>query len=71
MTTTVRMAGGGSRRSVCPQAELHHPDAPAGYVAWHEWAGAMGKTHRQRRCPGCGRLEIWEPRAPIEEMERG
>ena len=45
----------------CPQRDGHTP-CPTGYVAWHEWAEEMMKTHRQRKCPGCGLYAIWEPK---------
>jgi hypothetical protein len=47
----------------CPRADLHTP-APFGYLAWHEWAEVMSRTHRQRPCPGCDRVSIWEPTMP-------
>lgn len=37
---------------------------PVRYVAWHDWAEAMSRTHKQRRCRGCGLLSIWEPTMP-------
>lgn len=39
-----------------------HTKAPKGYLAWHEWARAKSKTHRQVRCPTCGFFSIWKPR---------
>lgn len=45
----------------CPNWESHAA-APLGYIAWHEWAEQMGKTHRQEPCPGCGLLKIWVPK---------
>lgn len=45
----------------CPEAAQHTP-APVGYLAWHEWAGTMQRTHGQRKCPGCGLFKIWYPR---------
>lgn len=45
----------------CPNAELHTPQ-PTGYVEWHDWAQQMTKGFKQKRCPGCGLLNIWEPR---------
>jgi hypothetical protein len=45
----------------CPNEAEHTPE-PHGYLAWHEWADAKSKTHRQTRCSGCGRLAIWKPR---------
>lgn len=52
-----------ARRGVdpCPQAEIHTP-CPPGYIAWHEWAGMMSKTHRQQRCRGCGLYAVWVPK---------
>jgi len=42
-----------------------HTAAPATYLAWHVWAEKMSKTHRQRRCKGCGLYVIWEPKPGI------
>lgn len=42
----------------CPQ-EHQHTGAPAGYPAWHEWAQQLARTHKQRRCPGCGLFKLW------------
>lgn len=39
-----------------------HTYGPTGYLAWHEWAEKMSKTHRQLRCSGCGLWMIWIPR---------
>lgn len=47
---------------LCPYFEDHTP-APEGYLNWHAWAKTMSKTHKQRKCPGCDRFEIWEPKA--------
>lgn len=47
----------------CPNEAEHTPD-PRGYVAWHEWAVEMEKTHKQYACPGCGRYAIWKPKKP-------
>lgn len=46
----------------CEHAATHTP-CPAGYLEWGEWADEMSKTHKQRRCEGCGRFHIWVPRA--------
>lgn len=46
----------------CPAVETHTA-CPSGYVAWHEWAERMSKTHRQKRCPVCGLLAIWEKKS--------
>ena len=45
--------------------EVRHAldDEPKGYLAWHEWAEQMSKTHRQERCPECGYWHIWVPKA--------
>lgn len=43
----------------CPEADKHTP-CPEGYIAWHRWAEEMSKTHRQRKCKGCGLYSIWE-----------
>jgi hypothetical protein len=43
----------------CPNRAAH-TEGPAGYIAWHNWAERNGKTHTQRRCPGCNRFTIWE-----------
>lgn len=45
----------------CPNAAAHTP-GPKGYIAWFNWADEMARTHRQRRCDGCGLLVIWEPK---------
>jgi hypothetical protein len=36
-----------------------HTEQPQGYVQWHAWAEEKSKTHKQKVCPECGRLEIW------------
>jgi hypothetical protein len=50
------------RACLCPQAELHFPGVTEGYIARQAWAEQMMKTHRQRRCPGCGLYKIWVPK---------
>lgn len=50
-----------TKHETCSQAHLHTP-APTGYIQWHEWAEGKSKTHRQRKCPGCGLYRIWEPK---------
>lgn len=45
----------------CPNAANHAPCAE-GYVAWHAWAARQAKTHTSKRCPGCNRYRIWEPK---------
>lgn len=49
------------KASECPEVERHTPFS-GGYVAWHEWATKMGKTHRQERCPCCGFYAVWVPK---------
>lgn len=51
-----------TRAELCPNIEDHTAFQPEGYLAWHEWAEQMSKTHKQRKCPGCGLYQIWEPR---------
>ena len=46
---------------LCPNLE-DHTHSPDGYIAWHHWAATMAKTHWQRKCAGCGRYAIWEPK---------
>lgn len=46
----------------CTNEADHTPGQPAGYLAWHEWAEEMSKTHKQKRCPGCRLLQIWVPK---------
>lgn len=43
-----------------PCADEHTP-CPKGYLAWHEWAAEMEKTHRQEACPKCSLYVIWRP----------
>lgn len=40
----------------------HTPDQPNLYLAWHEWANRMSKTHRQVKCRECGLYKIWVPK---------
>lgn len=47
---------------VAPPACAKHTPCPSGYLAWHEWAEEMAKTHRQVRCKGCGLYAVWVPR---------
>ena len=47
--------------ALCPHFE-DHTLAPEGYIAWHYWAAKMSKTHRQRKCVGCGLFVFWEPK---------
>lgn len=46
----------------CPAAARHTRE-PSGYLEWHEWAATKARTHRQIRCPRCGRYAVWIPRA--------
>lgn len=46
---------------VCPNSDAHTP-SPDRYLHWHHWAERMSKTHRQTKCPVCGRLVIWTPK---------
>jgi hypothetical protein len=39
--------------------------SPNGYLAWHEWAEEMSKTHKQVKCEGCGRYSIWRTSSPL------
>lgn len=39
-----------------------HTYGPRSYVAWHEWAERMSKTHVQKKCDECGLWEIWVPK---------
>lgn len=45
-----------------PREECRHTPAPTGYVEWHNWAEKKSKTHRQERCPNCGRWAVWVKR---------
>lgn len=45
----------------CPTIE-RHTSSPSGYLAWHEWAERMSKTHRCQRCPTCGFYAVWTPK---------
>lgn len=48
----------------CGRKGRGYRDEPTGYVAWHEWAERMGRTHEQQRCPTptCGRFSVWVKR---------
>ncbi len=41
------------------ESECVHTVQPTGYSAWHEWAELASNTHRQIRCPRCGKYAIW------------
>ena len=62
MTDEAALVAANVREMDCPYFEDHTPDPP-GYIKWHEWAAKMSKTHKQRKCSGCGLYAIWEPRA--------
>jgi len=49
-------------KEACPERAQHTPE-PDGYLQWHAWAREMGRTHDQRRCPGCGLYAIWVRRS--------
>lgn len=51
----------GEQREVCPNIE-DHTSCPSGFLDWHKWATKLKKTHRQRKCQGCGLYLIWEPK---------
>lgn len=36
-----------------------HTKCPAGYLARHEWAERMMRTHTQKRCGDCGLWAVW------------
>lgn len=50
------------QEAICPNLE-DHTYQPEGYIAWHQWADKMSKTHKQRKCAGCGLYVIWEPKS--------
>jgi len=54
----------------CPHF-LDHTPAPEGYLQWHVWAKRMMKTHKQRKCSGCGLYTIWEPRGSAALTAQG
>lgn len=55
------------RANDCERVE-DHTACPDGYIQWHYWAGEMGKTHTQRKCPSCGIYAIWEPVSEGEKL---
>lgn len=58
------------RAADCPHFEDHTP-CPDGYIAWHDWARKMNRTHLATKCKGCGLFKIWVPRRTRnEETER-
>ena len=48
----------------CPN-QAEHAGEPTNYLAWHEWAEQMAKSHTQHRCPGCGYWRVWRPRESL------
>ena len=52
--------------SDCPNNAQHTP-SPRGYVAWHEWAERMRRTHRVTRCRGCG---LWTTYVVLKGAKR-
>jgi hypothetical protein len=50
----------------CPNLAEHTPQ-PSGYLAWHDWARRMAKTHRQKRCKGCNLYAIWVPKTTASQ----
>ena len=46
--------------AACPR-EVEHRYGPGGYIAWHHWADARRKTHRQIKCE-CGLWLLMEPK---------
>lgn len=40
----------------CAKCKAKRAREPQGYIAWHNWAERKAKTHRQIKCPDCGRL---------------
>lgn len=58
------------KRVVPSMTECNHTPMPDGYLQWHEWARQAHKTHRQIRCPKCGGLSIWLPKAEATEINR-
>lgn len=55
-----------SLERLCPLRAKHtkHPKwlQPSDYLGWHSWAEEKSKTHRQKRCGGCGLWVIWVPK---------
>ena len=49
----------------CPNVK-NHTKCPTAYNHWNYWANRMRKTHKQIKCPDCGRFAIWVPRKDIE-----
>ena len=43
-----------------------HTLEPEGYIAWHLWAEKMARTHKQVKCPTCGKYVIWKRRTTNE-----
>ena len=36
-----------------------HTPSPIGYLAWHDWADKISKTHKQVKCKSCGLFKVW------------
>lgn len=50
--------------------ECVHTPCPEGYHARYEWAERAMKSHRQVRCPHCGRWAIWLPKKEAAEINK-
>ena len=46
----------------CPNYENHEP-MPIGYVEFHEYGKKLNKTHKNVKCPGCGKYRLWVERS--------
>jgi len=53
----------------CGHRSRFHVAAPAGYVAWAEWAEKKCRTHHQEPCPDCGRFTMWRTGAAVRVSE--
>jgi hypothetical protein len=64
VTLKIRPCGGPVEpASGCPNAANHQPH-PSGYVACSNWADDSLLVATQKRCLGCGGLELWVPKRP-------
>ena len=61
-----RVAFGGEK---CPN-DAEHTTCPENYLAWHEWAAEMEKSHAQTQCPVCTLWAIWVPRVVLDAGDR-
>ena len=52
----------------CPN-EANHTPHPIAYGASQAWMTQMQKTHKQTRCPDCGRWAIWIPKPTRQQVE--